>query len=443
LKVLLLLPGGQAHRLQLGPWARSFREAPLTLTTLAALVPPELGLELRLVDGSIEPFPLTETFDIVAISCMTGTSRKAYELADHYRRRGATVVLGGVHVTLRPEEAREHADTIVCGFAEQTWPQLLRDFVAGCLKHEYHAATTDLRGLPPPRRDLQRSWGYMVPNTVFATRGCRSACEFCSVPAAGFGWQARPVAEVIDEIRRIPARRFAFNDVSLNEDRDYARELFTALIPLKKMWGGLATTRIAEDEELLDLMTASGCVFLLLGFESMSQTGLDRLGKRFNRASNYAKVAQALHARGIIIQGCFIFGLDDDTPRVFDDTVAAVDELRIDIPRYALYTPYPGTRAFERLRREGRLLHEHWEHYDTQHVVIEPRNMTPEELDSGFKRAYRQTFGLKSILRRTTGARQFAIAFIGNLAYRRYVRRLEREPNRIHARAPAEAFSCA
>jgi len=289
-----------------------------------------------------------------------------------------------------------------------------------------------LRGLPPPRRDLQRRWGYMMSNTVFATRGCRSACDFCSVPAAGFGWQARPVGEVIDEIRRLPGRRFAFNDVSLNEERDYARELFTALIPLKKQWGGLATTRIAEDEELLDLMAASGCVFLLLGFESVAQSSLDRMGKRFNRTADYAQVAEALHRRGIIIQGCFIFGLDEDTPQVFDETLAAVNDLRIDIPRYALYTPYPGTRAFGRLKSEGRLLHEHWDHYDTQHVVIQPRGMTPSELDAGFIRAYRETFRLGSIWHRTASARQFAIAFIGNLAYRRYARRLEAEVGRIH-----------
>ena len=432
MKLLLLLPGGQAHRLKFGPWARSFREAPLTLTTLAALVPPELKAQLRLVDGSIEPIPLKEKFDLVAISCMTGTSRMAYRLADHYRASGATVVLGGVHVTLRPDEARQHADTIVRGFAEQTWPQLLRDFAARRLQPEYHAAKADLRGLPLPRRDLQHNWGYMMPNTVFATRGCKSACDFCSVPAAGFGWQARPVAEVIDEIRRLPGKRFAFNDVSLNEDRDYARELFTALIPLKKTWGGLATTRIAEDEEILDLMVASGCVFLLLGFESVAQSSLDGMGKRFNRTQNYTQVAEALHQRGIIIQGCFIFGLDDDTPEVFDETVAVVNDLRIDIPRYALYTPYPETRAFDRLKQEGRLLHEHWEHYDTQHVVIQPRGMTPEELDAGFIRAYRETFRLKSILHRTRQARQFAIAFVGNLAYRRYVSRLEKDPNRIH-----------
>ena len=200
MKLLLLMPGGQPHKLQVGPWARSFREAPLTLTTLAALVPPELNASLRLVDASIEPVPLREPFDLVAISCMTGTSARAYALADHFRAQGITVVLGGVHVTLRPEEARRHADAIVRGFAERTWPQLLRDFTAGQLQPEYFAEHADLAGLPDPRRDLQHAWAYMVPNTVFATRGCRSSCDFCSVPAAGFGWHTRPVPEVINEI---------------------------------------------------------------------------------------------------------------------------------------------------------------------------------------------------------------------------------------------------
>ena len=245
------------------------------------------------------------------------------------------------------------------------------------------------------------------------------------------------MSEVIDEIRRPPGRRFAFNDVSLNEDPEYARELFSALIPLKKLWGGLATARIADDEELLDLMTASGCQFLLLGLESVEQEGLDRMGKRFNQAAGFARVADALHRRGIIIQGCFIFGLDDDTTEIFGETVAVVNDLRIDIPRYALYTPYPGTRAFDRLKKEGRLLHEHWEHYDTQHVVIRPKQMTPEQLDAGFIRAYRDTFELTSIWRRTSSAQHAAIAFIGNLAYRRYARRLQRDRNRIHQPAAA------
>jgi len=419
MKILLLLPDGRIHKIKLGPVTRSMREAPLTMTLLAALVPPELDARLTLVDESIQTVPADESFDLVAISALTGTCDRAYHWASVFRGKGCKVVLGGVHVTLRPEEAARLADAIVIGFGERTWPELLRDFAAGTLKPRYHDPEAPLEGLPMPRRDLQRRFGYMMPATGFATRGCKGTCDFCSVPAAGFGWRTRPVAEVIDELRRTPHRRLAFNDVSITEDRDYAKELFTAMIPLKKKWGGLCTTRIAEDPELLDLMTRSGCRYMLTGFESISAPALQGIQKGFNRPADYADLMKKMHNRRILIQGCFIFGFDHDTPEVFRETVEMVDELRIDIPRYAVYTPYPGTRAYDRIKAEGRLLHEHWRHYDTQHVVFRPAGMTPEELDEGFKWAYRRTFTFRSMLHRTLAAGLwFPVAFVGNLAYR-------------------------
>lgn len=442
-RLLILLPGGQPHRLRLWPFLASFREAPLTGTTLAALVPPDLGFEIRLVDASVSPVPLDEPFDLVAISLITGNAPRGYAFADHFRRRGATVVMGGVHVALRPDEVRPHADAIVVGFAEQTWPQLLRDWCAGALKPEYRADTPpDLAGLPHARRDLQKPFGYMMPNTVFATRGCRNVCDFCVVSSIPFGWKTRPVGEVVDEVRALKGRRFAFNDVNLVDDRAYAMELFQALTPLKKEWGGLATTRIAREPELLEAMVRSGCRYLLLGFESVNNRALYDMHKAFNSPDHYRTVCDTLHQHGITIQGCFIFGLDDDTPAVFDDTVAAVNELRIDIPRYAVYTPFPGTPAYTRLKAEGRILHEQWQYYDTQHTVIRPLHMTPQELDRGFIRAWQKTFTLKSILHRHRGAglRRFPISFVGNLAYRSYGPRLARDPDRFPAGSlpPAE-----
>lgn len=432
MKILLLMPDGRIHKVKLGPVTRSLREAPLTMTLLAALVPEELKAEITLADESIGAVPGDGAFDLVAISAMTGTSQGAYRWADHFRARGIPVVLGGVHVTLRPEEAAGHADAIVTGFAEHTWPELLRDFAAGRLKPRYEDPRQPLQGLPMPRRDLQKPFGYMMPDTVFATRGCKGTCDFCAVPAAGFGWHTRPVHEVIDELRRMPARRIAFNDVSITEDREYAKELFTAMIPLKKKWGGLCTTRIAEDHELLDLMTRSGCRYMLIGFESLSAPSLQGIQKGFNRPEAYADLMRQMHDRRILIQGCFIFGFDHDTRDVFRETVAMVDELRIDIPRYAIYTPYPETKAYHRFKAEGRLLHEDWRHYDTQHVVFRPAQMTPEELDAGFRWAYGHTFTLRSMVHRTWAAGLwFPVAFVGNLAYRRYMHRLQVDAERL------------
>ena len=432
MKLLLILPNANIHKLKWGRRSISFREAPLTLTTLAALVPSELNADVKIIDESIEEIPFEEHYDLVGISCLTGTVTRAYAIADFFMKKGSTVVLGGVHVSLMPQEAVKHAHSIVIGFAEQTWPQMLRDYSSGTLKRIYADSGNNIQGLPSPRRDLQKKFGYLNPHTVFATRGCKKSCDFCTVSAVPFGWNTRPVAEVIDEVRGIKAKRIVFNDVSLLEDREYAKELFTALIPLKKLWGGLCTTQIGHDEEMLDLMRRSGCVYLLIGFESVSNQALYAIKKGFNNSDNYHRLVKSLHARGIIIQGCFVFGFDNDDKRVFRKTVEAVNHLKIDIPRYAIYTPYPKTKAYKRLKAERRLLHENCEYYDTQHVVFQPAQMSPRELDEGFKWAYRETFRLGSIHKRIMGSgNSFLIKFFGNLAYKLYVRRLYTDQDRF------------
>jgi radical SAM superfamily enzyme YgiQ (UPF0313 family) len=282
----------------------------------------------------------------------------------------------------------------------------------------------------------------MSPNTVFATRGCKKNCDFCTVSAVPFGWHTRPVGEVIDEIRQIPTKRFVFNDVSLTEDRDYAMELFSALAPLKKHWGGLATVSLADDMELLEVMHRSGCRYLLTGFETVSDSGLAGMGKAINRTVDYPAAMKAFHSFGLIIQGCFILGLDQDDRSIFDQTVEVVNELQIDIPRFAIYTPYPGTQAFKRLKREGRILHEYWPHYDTQHVVYRPLQISAQELDDGFRQVYRQAFKLPSILRRTLASGHFPIAFLGNLAYRLYIRRLQGETQRLYRNCSEKVGPC-
>ncbi len=417
--------------LSVWPLRMSFREAPLTGTLLAALVPPELDLDVTYVDGSVSRIPLEDRFDLVAISLITGMAPRGYALADHFRSRGAKVILGGIHVSLLPEEARRHADALVVGFAEQTWPQLLRDWHAGGLRAVYKQRGAALvSGLPLPRRDLQKPLGYVMPRTVNATRGCRQACDFCVAPAVPLGWSTRPVGEVVDDIRSLRGSTFAFHDLNLTDDVEYAKELFAAIRPLKKTWGGLVSTKVARDSELLDLMAESGCSYLLIGFESVSTAALSGMRKRFNAPDHYRDVVAALHERHMVVQGCFIFGLDDDKPDVFERTVAAIDELRIDIPRFALYTPFPNTLAYHRLKCENRLLHEDWRYYDTQHVVIKPKHMSPGELDRGFIRAWRDSFKLGLAAKRLRLHRNTRISAVGNLAYRLYGHRLKTDADR-------------
>ena len=427
-ELLILLPDGKIHRFPFLPI--SFREAPLTATTLAALTPSTLPFNITICDASVSPVPQDTRFDLVAISIITGTALEGYRWAEHFRKSGAKVVIGGVHATLMPHEAARHADAIMTGYAERTWGEMCRDFLAGTLKPRYHDDTPDLHHLPWPRRDLQKRFGYLMPNTVYATRGCRNTCDFCAVVGAKQGWHTRPVGEVVDEIRALNGKRFAFNDVSLCEDRDYALELCRALKPLRKRWGGLMTTRATEDDELMDALAAAGCCYMLLGFESIRADALGGIRKRFNVPEQYQQVCHALHGRGMAIQGCFIFGLDHDTPSVFADTVEMVNALRIDIPRYALYTPFPGTEAYRRLSDEGRLLDVNWSWYDTQHVVFRPLGMTAEALDRGFIRAWQETFSLNAIRRRMDW-RRADIALAGSFAYGLYARRLRRDTHRF------------
>ncbi len=322
------------------------RYAPLTLTTLASLIPREIPADVALLDEGVDEIdPGAIDADLVGITVITGTAPRAYELAREFRQRNIPVVLGGVHPTLVPEEAVGHADSVVVGYAEESWPQLLRDFVAGCMQRRYdQSPLLKLDGLPFPRRDLYTRGMVNVSDTIEATRGCIFQCEFCVVPAA---WGTRPlqkpVGDVIADLRQMGARRAIFLDLNLIADVPYARELFTALIPLKLRWAGLVTTTIAWDEELLDLAARSGCRGLLIGFESLDQKALDETRKSFNMRKDYHLVVDRIHDRGIAIMGCFVFGFDSDTLETFDRTVDFVMESRMDLPRYAIAVPFPAT----------------------------------------------------------------------------------------------------
>lgn len=405
MKIQLLLPAGEIHRNQTGIFKTALRYAPLTLSTLAALIPDDFGAEVTLQDEGVQPLNLDFEADLVALSCITGTALRTYDIADRLRAKGHTVIMGGVHPTLLPDEAQQHADCVVVGYAEESWPRALRDFKAGRLQRRYHTPTGRTLHVPIARRDLLRKERYATVNSIEATRGCPHKCDFCAVPAAWANTYAhRPVEDVIAELRTFEGRRALFIDLSPVEDVHYAKALYTAMIPLRFKWVGLATTRIAEDDELLRLAAKSGCKGLLIGFESVSQDTLNETHKGFHSAKRYADVVKRLHDHGIGIQGCFVFGFDNDDVSVFERTVEFVDRTKIDLPRYAVVTPFPGTGLFRRLEAEGRLLHKRWPLYDVEHVVFQPRRMTPERLQEGLEWAWRQSYSWRSILTRLGGA---------------------------------------
>jgi radical SAM superfamily enzyme YgiQ (UPF0313 family) len=353
---------------------------------------------------------------------------RAYELARHYRARGSAVVLGGPHVTLVPQEAQQHADAICVGYAEETWPQLLRDFAHGRMRPRYDQGHGfALTNLPFPRRELLDRRHYLTHAVFEATRACAHDCEFCVVPTAwGRRQFQKPVGHVVEDIRRVGKRRIIFIDLNLISDRAYAAELFEALIPLNIRWFGLSTSLIGRDRALMELSARSGCAGLLIGFESICDSSLGDIRKRFNDPTLYRALISDLHALGISIQGCFVFGHDHDTKDVFDETVQFTIDAAIDLPRFAILTPFPGTPLHQRLDREGRILTKNWELYDGQHVVYRPASMTPRELQQGHEQAWRDVYSYGSIARRLAKSRtQLPIAVMANLGYRYYAQHLE------------------
>jgi len=429
LRIALISPKGPLYRHRGGIWKKSLRYQPLTLTTLAALIPPDLPHTVALYDEGITDVPHDLDVDLIGITVITGTAVRAYELADHFRSRGITVVLGGPHPTLIPDDAQPHADAVVTGYAEESWPQLLRDAVAGRLQARYtQAPGLDIGGHPFARRDLLPSKHFLTSNVFEATRGCVHACEFCVVPTA---WGRRPfqkpVHEVVADIRQHGARKLIFVDLNLIADRAYAKALFTALIPLRLQWYGLSTVLLADDAELLTLASRSGCRGLLMGLESMSPANLKGNRKGFNSPEHYARVVQRLHDHGIALQGCFVFGLDDDRPDVFLKTAEFAVQAKIDLPRFAVVTPFPNTPLYHRLEREGRILTKNWELYDAQHVVFQPKHLSVQELQEGIEAAWKHAYSVSSIARRLLHSpAPWSVRLGTNLGYRFYAQHLSR-----------------
>jgi radical SAM superfamily enzyme YgiQ (UPF0313 family) len=428
LRITLLSPRGPLYRHRGGIWKKTMRYAPLTLTTLASLIPSEIPADVRIIDEGVDEIdPETIDADLVGISAITGTAPRAYEIGAQLRKRGVPVVIGGVHPTLMPEEAMQHSDSVVAGYAEESWPQLLRDFTRGRMQRRYdQSPTLKLENLPFPQRQLFDSRLVNVGDTIEATRGCIYKCDFCVVPAAWGKPLQKPVADVIADIRQMGAKRLIFLDLNLIADIPYAKELFTALIPLNIRWAGLATTTIAWDDELLDLTARSGCKGLLIGFESLNQESLKEAKKAFNMRHSYHDVVRRIHERGIAIMGCFVFGFDHDTLDSFDETVEFVMDSKMDLPRYAIAVPFPATSFFKRLKAQGRISTENWSLYDGQHVVFEPKNMTADELQRNTSRAWKKTYSYASIWRRLAGSRtQLPVAIPANFGYRFYANHLD------------------
>jgi radical SAM superfamily enzyme YgiQ (UPF0313 family) len=421
MKILLILSASPRYRkaVERGKQFRTY--APMTLLQLAALVPPELEAEVEMVDLMGAPLPGEIDADLVGISTITAGAPEAYRIAAMAREKGITVVLGGSHPTLLPEEALQHADSVVVGYAEKTWPQLLRDFKNNRLQRIYRDTSSPF-SIPMPllnRRLLPRKQ-YLFTNTLEATRGCPNECEFCVLrDITGSHYWTRDIKEVIREIETM-GKQILFLDSSPTEFKEYMKKLWQAMIPLNIKWYGAGTFRFALDEEAVELAARSGCKGLLIGFESLNQESLTNIHKEFNIAPQYREGIRRMHDHGIGVLGCFVFGFDEEDTSIFEQTVEFIQSTKIDIIKYAILTPLPGTPVFEKLKKENRILTEDWNLYDTEHVVYRPARMTPEQLLAGFKWAACETYKYSSILERIMRkGSPWVYSVLGNLGFRR------------------------
>jgi radical SAM superfamily enzyme YgiQ (UPF0313 family) len=428
LKIVLVSPKGPLYRHRGGIFKKNLRYAPLTLTTLAALIPRDLNAGVEILDEGVEDLDVDRIdADLVGITSTTGNSVRAYELARALRARRIPVVIGGPHATLVPDEAQPHVDCVVVGYAEDTWPELLRDFAAGAMRSRYTMSPDlSLAGRPFPRRDLVKQHGYITTHVFETQRSCIHSCEFCVAPVAwGIKPFYKPVEDVVADIKQHYDRRILFVDLNLINDREYAARLFEALIPLKVSWFGLTTTLLNRDKPLLELAARSGCSGLLMGFESISKDNQKLMKKCFNSPAEYRAIVDELHRYGITLMACFTFGLDHDTTDVFMKTARFAVEASIDLPRYAIVTPFPGTALYQRLEGEGRILTTNHELYDAQHVVFQPKQMTPQQLYAGHEQAWKYTYSIPNMARRFVGSRiQAPVWWVANVGYRFYAHHL-------------------
>jgi len=402
-KALVIYPVVEDDRGGRAPVA--FRAANMVTSYLAALFPPDV--EVDVLDEYVEPMRFDVDADLIAISVLTPTAHYSYGIAKQFRDQGRTVIAGGIHPSVFPEEAAKHFDAVVVGEGEEVIAQLVRDFEHGQLKKYYHAPRlADLDNIPTPRWDLLKGRRYIIPRAVFATRGCPYRCSFCSIHLAqGRGFRKRPLRRIVEEIERIDSKRFLFWDDNLTADQHYAMELFQEIAPLKKIWTSQTDFNVTQNEALLKAAKNSGCVGFFIGIESISAASLSGVRKSFNIVEKYRDAIQRMHDHGLSLGAGMVVGFDSDTRNIFEQTLEFADRVHLDAAYFKMLTPYPGTDAFAELEQQGRILTHDWSRYlSHKEVVFKPALMEPEELKAGFHWLTRSFYSIRSMTKRLCGA---------------------------------------
>ncbi|MBE5936337.1 MAG: radical SAM protein [Lachnospiraceae bacterium] len=418
MKILFITPYDNNYRYK-SAFTKSLSYMPITMPYLAALTPSRYEPKFKAIDEGIEKcnYDKLEFFDIVAITAVTSSVNRGYEIATYFKKKGSYVVMGGHHVTLLPDEALDYVDTVLTGPADKIWRDFIEDFVGGCPKRRYAGEQCHINMEHiVPKRELMKKDKYIGVPTVIANFGCTNHCEFCVINSFWGGkYTTRKIEDVIDEIKGLESKHILFLDPSPTSNPVYAKEFFKALIPLKIRWAGLCTTDILENEELFDLMIQSGCMGILMGFETFSEESLKESHKK-NIVENYKKVVDRFHENGVTILGTFMLGFDGDTKESIKKMPDYVEEIGVDIPRFAILTPYPNTPTYKRLEQQNRIISKNWSDYDSIHAVFKPKNFTSKELEELLMEVSNECYTVKRIWRRALlnkhgGLIKFAVNF--------------------------------
>jgi radical SAM superfamily enzyme YgiQ (UPF0313 family) len=409
MRILLIYPskGDRARKTR-----AMIRFPQVSLLYVAALTPAEH--QVVVVDEESQPLDLTANWDLAGITCMTATAPRAYQLADELRARGIRVVLGGVHASVLPEEAKAHCDAVVVGEAEPVWGRLLSDAQAGRLEPYYRGGTEwRLDDYPLPDRAASRGSSVLGVVPVITSRGCPYACEFCCVRNV-FGRKVRHVSveRVVEDIHNSRSSTVMFLDDNIVGDQAYASRLFDAIRELHIHWGGQASISFVRNEKLLAQAAASGCRGLFVGLETVSEHKMKRMSKSMRTLEDTATAIHRIQDAGILLHASIVFGFDDDDPSIFDETVEFLQRVRIPSATFNVLTPYPGTEIYDQLKAENRLLTRDWTYYDHCTPVYAPRRMTVDQLYDGYRHAKKRFFSTANIVRRIPANRRTPLLFL-------------------------------
>ena len=399
MKILLISPAVDAEK-------RTNKELmmpQLALYILEGLTPHEH--EVKIIEEESDHIDLEQDCNLVGISCMTANAPRTYELCQEFKKRGKTVILGGVHPTILPDEALQYADCVVVGEAEGVWETLLKDFQNNNLKRKYHDPLPDLgKYVPKNFSKINKNRLYnLIP--IMTTRGCPYNCDFCCVTNL-FGKKIRyvPIENVVRDIQESGKKNFMFLDDNIIGHPKYAKALFKAIKPLKIKWGGQASVSLlVRDDELMQLAAESGCKALFFGIESVSEEQLESMRKAIKEIEHLEKALKKIKKSGILIHASMIFGFDNDTKKIFNETVQFLIKNKVSTVSFNILTPYPGTKIYEDLKNENRLITTNWRYYDHNTVVFKPKNMTPYELQIGKVNARKKFYSISSVLKRLSG----------------------------------------